>query len=115
MNTPNTDALIDSWQDSEKGAALDDISHALWVLRKDLQREPDDIKPIWHPPVEFAPHWARWAAFGENGSAFWYGDKPTKGDIYWRTHGCNIGIGYVPESIRHLWRDSLVEVNHDSE
>ncbi|HMA78162.1 MAG TPA: hypothetical protein VKP88_03390, partial [Candidatus Paceibacterota bacterium] len=73
MNTPNIDELIRAWQGSEKGATLDDISHALWVLRKDLQQEPDDIKPIWHPPVEFAPHWARWAAFGENGSAFWYG------------------------------------------
>ena len=74
-----------------------------------------DIEPIWHPPVEFAPEWARWAAFDEDGVAIWYGDKPTKGDICWRPRGCNIGIGYVPESIRHLWRDSLVEVNRESD
>ena len=46
MNTPNIDELIRAWQGSEKGATLDDISHALWVLRKDLQQEPDDITTL---------------------------------------------------------------------
>jgi len=46
MNTPNIDALIDAWQDSEKGATLDDISHALWVLCRDLRQLPENSEDI---------------------------------------------------------------------
>jgi len=69
-----------------------------------------DINPIWHPPVEFAPEWVRWAAFGGNGKAYWYEHEPIMSDVFRVSSGRSMGIGVVPESIRHLWRDSLVEV-----
>jgi len=46
MNTPNIDELIRAWQDSEKGATLDDISHALWVLCRDLRQLPENSEDI---------------------------------------------------------------------
>ena len=70
-----------------------------------------DIPPIWQPPLDFRPSLAKWVAFDADGAALWYEKRPEAGRQRWvPTAGPAWGIGYVPESIRHLWRESLVEL-----
>ena len=71
-----------------------------------------DITPIWQPPLEFRPPWAKWAAFDEDGLAVWRECEPRCKDAGWwlSSAGSRMDIGYVHESIRPRWRESLVEL-----
>lgn len=72
MNTPNIDALIDAWENIDRYAKYEDISHALYMIREDLRQEPDDITTLrgW-VLVEGRKLGASVMHADENGLSFW--------------------------------------------
>jgi hypothetical protein len=75
MNTPNINKLIDAWANIDSYATYEDVSHAMYLLREDLQQEPDDITTLRGLVLVESDKGTSVMVANENGLSHWSKDS----------------------------------------